>query len=170
MNTTLKHLLSVAIIACAITGAFAQNAGDLRTVNGQLYDVTKSVLWQTIPPQTSFGSKPFVAGRSVKEMKTYAASVLQVFTNSVLVKVTVRSGEGFAVSKTDDDWQGRLILIKNHPRQNAFTTGDKFTADRFFPVGVQTFNTKAGGSYSVKVYDYGFPNVPEKASLKAPTR
>lgn len=156
---TMKGLAAV-VFLCALSSAPAQVASDFRIVDGQLYNVQKSVLWTDIPPKNTSDPNYHQA------FLFYGGRVEIVGQTSLLVRINVETVAGPA---SGHDWDGRLVLIKNHPKQRTFTTGDKFPRDRFFPVGNHTLTNRAKDqTITVKVYDYGLPNTPENRAQLRP--
>jgi hypothetical protein len=148
------------IIACNVCFA-ADSVSDYRIVDGHLYNVGRSILWQDIPPKDAYGSPGlgYVA---------YTGKVEQVKSNEILVNITVETGNGPAYKNS---WHERLVVISNHPKASSFVTGDVFPRDRFLPIQNRTLHNSSGHTITVKAYDYGLPNTTEnrKTLTNSPT-
>jgi hypothetical protein len=140
----MKKLLGCLILVSGLN-LFAQSPSDYRIIDGHVYNVPKSIMWTEIPPLDEWRNPTIIQ---------YSAKVYSVKSDCILVEVTVSSN--FNVE--NHEWQNRIVLIKNHPQQKVFTTGDKFHRDRFVPIGNRTLTNSIGGTLTVRCYDYGLPN------------
>jgi hypothetical protein len=105
-------------------------------------------MWTEIPPVDEWRSPTIVQ---------YSAKVYNVKPDCILVEVTATSN--FNLDK--NEWNNRVVLIKNHPKQKVFTTGDRFPRDRFFPIANRTLTNSVGETLVVKCFDYGLLNTTE---------
>jgi hypothetical protein len=81
-----------------------------------------------IPPKDN-------SNKNVDASTKYKAEIVYVWTNCIAVHVTgewfrYSQGMGFQEGRldkqSDPNFADRIIIIKNHPQQNTFTTGDVF--------------------------------------------
>lgn len=145
----MKNIIGCLALICGLN-LLAQSTSDYRIVDGHLYNVPKSVMWTEIPPLKQMRS----SGGGIVSITDYSAKVYSVKADCILVETEVTSN--FNVEK--HDWQNRIVLIKNHPKQKVFTNGDNFPRDRFFPIGNRTLTNSIGETLTVKCYDYGLLN------------
>jgi hypothetical protein len=137
-----KTLMLFSACLCALC-VMAQVVSDFRIFDGKLYNVQKSTLWETIPPDTI--------------LRRYVAKVDNVRSNRVLVRIEYLGDNYIA----NDVWDGRLVMILNHPKQDTLARGDIVPKERLFPVGNRQVTNSAGVAFPVKAYDYGLLNTPE---------
>ena len=131
----------------------AQSPYDYRIIDGHLYTVPKSIMWKQIPPPDlwTHGGGPYDTTHIF-----YSAKVYSVAADYIIVEIKADSTA--LPQLNNDEWNNRLVLIKNHPKQKTFTTGDKFPQDRFFPIANRTFTNSVGRTETVRCYDYGLLN------------
>jgi hypothetical protein len=82
----------------------AQSPSDYRIVDGHLYNVPLSIMWTEVPPLN-------------KGATTFSGTVHSVKSDYILVEVKV----GSYWNVENHEWQNRIVLIKNHPKQKVFT-------------------------------------------------
>lgn len=124
------------------TISYTSTAFPYRECEGVKYNVTKSVLWTSIPPRDTYNE-------GFDNITYWTAKVIAVNTNAIYVQVTGRKSNH---SEAEDDWSGRKVVIINHPRQALFANGETLTPE-FFHL-IRTTN-------GVQVYDYGKPYNPQ---------
>lgn len=123
-----------------------QTNTDFRTVSNKVYNVVKSTNWVTIPPL------PY-SNRISGDRKDYTATVVQVGTNYLLVRITVEWN--FSQPDFKDNWSDRLILLRDYPFASKFATGDKVKRERYFPLEHTDLEDSQGGQVRVRTYTYG---------------
>jgi hypothetical protein len=150
----MKKLVTAALLVLCAVCVVAQVASDFRIVNGKLYNIRKSALWINLPPEDSYGTYNAV---------WYHGWVESVGESSIIVRMEAETLNGPSYK---NEWHDRSVLIKNHPQQKKFSNGDKFSRDRFFPLGNQTLTNRSGDRViTVRAYDYGLPNTPTNRAV-----
>lgn len=142
-----------------------ETTNDFRIWKGKLYNVQKSILWTTLPPESIY-SEHFATGsmRSMgnlsggmpisSDLYEFVLIVKSIGTNSVVCHCgMIHNGNSYV---TENNWCGQVIIIIDHPKQKTFVTGDKIDTDKFLYIGNTNIN-----KIIVKVYEYGLSNSAE---------
>jgi hypothetical protein len=125
---------------------FGQTAFPFRQSEGKYYNVTNSQAWVSIPPRDTYNDSRGV-------LILWKAKVVDVRTNGIYVQITAEGSSHGSYVRVPDDWNGRRVVIINHPKQSVLAKGETLPPE-FFHL-VKTVN-------GVQVYDFGVPYDPMK--------
>lgn len=136
------------------TTNYVAAAANLREVDGQLYDITKSVKWEFIRCKYQNQAGELAVFQKIDHVKTGEHETI------------VQSGDGLGnyspervMRPTFEDRDGEFILLKNFPAAHV-VTGQEFSP-RLLRIGETNFN----GSI-VAIYDCGTPHMVPVVSSK----
>jgi hypothetical protein len=134
-------------IVNVFTTNYVAAASNLREVDGQLYDITKSVKWELIRCKYQNQSGELAVFQKIDHVKTGEHETI------------VQSGDGLGkyspervMRPTFEDRDGEFILLKNFPAAHV-VTGQEFSP-RLLRISETNFN----GSI-VAIYDCGKPHL-----------
>ena len=131
------------------TTNYVTAAPNFREVNGQLYDITRSVKWESIRCKYQDQEWGFAVFRKVDRVKTGEYEAHERDNPGL---GSLGSGYVLVTRGIWEDQDGEYILLKNFPPSHLIT-GQELTP-RLFRVGETNFN----GSI-VAIYDYGQPHL-----------